>query len=101
MVREVYATRACRRKQYGCSPDGDQDGASGTITLSVGARTRGYIMIRRTFAVTVFVVLALVCAAAPARAHGPYHSYTVDAGARLIPGPSDATVMWQAPASTV
>ncbi|HEY5167970.1 MAG TPA: hypothetical protein VIK03_01045, partial [Thermoleophilia bacterium] len=56
-------------------------------------------MIRRTLAITVLVVLALVCAAAPALAYGPTASHVLDAEARLIPGSGEATVMWQTPGS--
>ena len=89
---------ACVQAQaMGDSPDGDPDGVSGTIRVSVGASTRGYIMMRRTLVITIFIVIAMACAAAPALAYGPYLSYTVDAGARLVQGTSEATVMWQAP----
>jgi hypothetical protein len=54
-------------------------------------------MIRRTFAITVFVVLAMACAVAPALAYGPSASSTADPGARLVGGASHGVIMWSAP----
>ena len=56
-------------------------------------------MIRRTLVITVFTVVAMACAAAPALAYGPYLANTVDPGARLVQGASGTTVMWAASGS--
>jgi hypothetical protein len=51
-------------------------------------------MIRRTFAITVFVVLALACAAAPAYAYAPLVGQTTPPGAKLAPGADPAVFVW-------
>jgi hypothetical protein len=51
-------------------------------------------MIRRTFAITVFVVLALACAAAPAFAYAPLIGQTTPLGAKLAPGADPAVFVW-------
>jgi hypothetical protein len=55
-------------------------------------------MSRRILVIAVLAAAVLACAAGPALAYGPYLSYPVDGGARLVQGASQAVYMWSEPA---
>lgn len=51
-------------------------------------------MIRRTLAITVLIVLALACVAAPVFAYTPLVGHTTPPGAKLAPGADPAVFVW-------